>query len=153
MLVFVMHLPALLTATHPTSLPPAVQHTLEAYPLAKCLDGSPGAYYYRPSSNFSSRSFLFFQEGGGWCYPSAAPYTPEDLDSNCLWRSKGPVGTTTRDPPNITFSKGMLSTEPTESIFSDFHLVFMRYCDGGTSTKCNSSQASPVFIAMVCLPF
>jgi hypothetical protein len=120
-------LPALICCY--VSPPVATRYPLDAYPLARCLDGSPGAYYYRPGSN-SSRSFLLFMQGGGWCYPSAAPYTPEDVDSNCLWRSKGLLGTTKKDRSSMTFASGMLSADTNQSIFANYNLVYIRYCDG-----------------------
>lgn len=41
---------------------------LEEYPLAVCNDGSPAAYYFRPGLGWSSRRWLVFLEGGGWCW-------------------------------------------------------------------------------------
>ena len=105
---------------------------LGTYPSARCLDGSPGAYYYRPGTQ--SKNFVFFLEGGGWCYPSAPPDTPEDRDSSCLGRAQGPVGTTKHDAPTMTMAHGMLSTNAAESIFAGWNVVFVRYCDGGSFT-------------------
>ena len=34
-----------------------------------CLDGSPAAFYYRrPIVNATAAKWVFFFEGGGWCY-------------------------------------------------------------------------------------
>lgn len=100
---------------------------------ARCLDGSPGSYYFSPGR--STGKFLIFMNGGGWCYPSSAVYTPQDTDSNCLWRSKGNLGSslrqaTTKKRP----STGMLSTNHAQSPFADWALININYCDGGSFT-------------------
>ena len=75
----------------------ATKYTLDlaTYPAARCLDGSPGAYYIRtppppsplsPSSPSSPSSppprFYIYQEGGGFC---------TSLD-DCLSRSNTSLG-------------------------------------------------------------
>ena len=47
---------------------------------ARCLDGSPSGYYFRPG--VESDKFVIFLQGGGLCV------TPVD----CLHRAKGPLG-------------------------------------------------------------
>tara|TARA_B110001452_G_scaffold182163_1_gene152997 strand:+ start:2087 stop:2437 length:351 start_codon:yes stop_codon:yes gene_type:complete len=56
---------------------------------ARCLDGSPPAYYVRPASapQNASRIVVYFQ-GGGWCYT---------LD-DCRSRSKGGLGSSKSYP-------------------------------------------------------
>lgn len=34
-------------------------------PMARCLDGSPGAYYYE--KGVDSTTIVLYFEGGGWC--------------------------------------------------------------------------------------
>ena len=34
-------------------------------PTARCLDGSPGAYYYEKGED--SATIVLYFEGGGWC--------------------------------------------------------------------------------------
>ena len=105
---------------------------LSEYSDARCLDGSPGSYYF---GSGSSNNFLVFMNGGGWCYPSAAPYTPEDTDSNCLWRSHGRLGSSLRQPlTSARPTTGMLSTDPAQSPFADWALININYCDGGSFT-------------------
>ena len=99
---------------------------------ARCLDGSPGSYYYSPGR--SPDKFLLFMAGGGWCYPSAALWTPEDTDSNCLWRSKGGLGSSLKLAPARNRPGGMLSADPTQSPFADHGLLLVNYCDGGSFT-------------------
>ena len=53
-------------------------HMLNAdtYPMAKCLDGSQGAYYVREGNEMDSSKVFFppFLEGGGWCDLDLHPY-------------------------------------------------------------------------------
>lgn len=51
-------------AVDPERVATAVAVTLAAYPLARCLDGSPARYYIHGQD--PSR-FLIFHEGGGFC--------------------------------------------------------------------------------------
>ena len=57
---------------------------LDKYPDARCLDGSPGAYYLSPPpvANNDSSKFYVYQMGGGFC---------TDLD-DCLARSRTYLG-------------------------------------------------------------
>lgn len=34
---------------------------------AKCLDGTPGAYYISEGSGINKTKFVLYFEGGGWC--------------------------------------------------------------------------------------
>ena len=52
--------------------------SLAAYPDARCLDGSPGAYYVFPGD---ASTFLLHIQGGGWCSSLA----------DCANRAKFPV--------------------------------------------------------------
>ncbi len=67
---------------------------LDAFrPEARCLDGSPYAFYLRPSSSSSSASkWVFHMEGGGWC----------DSTASCLARSAKSLGSS--DPAKTNFS-------------------------------------------------
>lgn len=51
------------------------------YPLAQCLDGSPGAYYLMPGEGADANKFLIHMQGGGWC---------TSID-NCVQRVNQPV--------------------------------------------------------------
>ena len=45
-----------------------VLYDLNAFPYARCLDGSPSGYYLRPAtSNLTASKFLVILEGGGMC--------------------------------------------------------------------------------------
>lgn len=89
---------------------------------AVCLDGSPYAFYTRPSiTNASDKSkWVVFMEGGGWC----------GSDANCAQRALTPLGSSTSYGPD---------PGPTEAdvLFNDFPdavAVYAKYCDGGSWT-------------------
>jgi O-palmitoleoyl-L-serine hydrolase len=97
----------------------AEARSLEAYPLAKCLDGSPARYYL--SKGNASRVFVFF-EGGGFC---------QDL-SACQTRAASYLGSTLQDPPSLALDRPYFTRSPAASpLLSSFTFAFVRYCDGG----------------------
>eukprot|EP00040_Diaphanoeca_grandis_P012941 m.65457 g.65457 ORF g.65457 m.65457 type:complete len:403 (+) comp23558_c1_seq1:139-1347(+) len=65
---FIAIIPSML-ATDPHAAPAwATQNlTLLTDPLARCMDGSPGGYYLRLSSNTSQKSWVLTLQGGGEC--------------------------------------------------------------------------------------
>ncbi len=91
-------------------------------PQAKCLDGSPGAYYIWQGD---PQRVLLFIEGGGWCGDNDLASTTE----NCYQRSKTDLGSSTGYKPTQTFSQGILSDHP-ENYFNGWTRVFLKYCDG-----------------------
>jgi len=97
----------------------AEAHSLEAYPYAKCLDGSPARYYL--SRGNASRVFIFF-EGGGFCQSLSA----------CQKRAASYYGSTLHDPPKMALDRPYFSRSPAASpLLSSFTFAFVRYCDGG----------------------
>ena len=34
---------------------------------ARCLDGSPGAYYFQPGTGDGANKWYIHHQGGGWC--------------------------------------------------------------------------------------
>lgn len=115
---------------------------LSQYPLARCLDGSAGAYYHRPAlstkSNFKWRIFL---QGGAWC----------TSDDDCLKRSHGVLGSnswlpeSSDDPANYDGGSFLSSNPDTSPGFHDWHSVFVPYCDGSSFTSKNvTSQANGI---------
>lgn len=95
------------------------------YAKARCLDGSPGLYYFSPGSGDGINKFFIFHEGGGWC----------GSDTSFLERSKGNLGSTKSDPEQMDFEAlGNLkfSRDPTTNpLMYNWNHAFLRYCDGG----------------------
>ena len=110
---------------------------------ARCLDGSPGGFYFRPSPNpaAASRWRLHFQ-GGGWCFGA----------QDCLTRSVGWGGTSTVWPPLLSLMwgpggagfSGLLSLNSTDvNPFGDYNLAWFSYCDGSSYT---SNREAPLLV-------
>ena len=77
----------------PVPAPTASARSLDAYPLAKCLDGSSARYYLRAGTNPSR--WLIFHEGGGFCTSIA----------DCRQRAKTRLGSTARDEASMALDR------------------------------------------------
>ncbi|CAI6000742.1 unnamed protein product [Closterium sp. NIES-64] len=94
---------------------------------AKCLDGSPPGYYFRPGSGSGAKSWHIHLPIGGWCA------TMED----CADRAKTPLGSTRMQADknwrwSKFLSKGMMSPlAKTNPLFFNWNYVMPVYCDGG----------------------
>lgn len=86
---------------------------------ARCLDGSPYAFYIIPGD---TAAFTIGLHGGGWCYdePSCVNRSRTALGTSTLWNATSCFG-----PP--AFSCYGLSSNCTR--------VFMPYCDGSSFTS------------------
>lgn len=95
---------------------------------ARCLDGSPPAFWLRRGE---SSLFTIFWEGGGWCWSQ----------EQCLGRSKGYLGTSNN--LRTTFEAGGLlsSNETRNPGLNKGTAVFVHYCDGSSGT---SNREEPV---------
>ncbi|GJP77416.1 hypothetical protein CLOP_g7813 [Closterium sp. NIES-67] len=94
---------------------------------AKCLDGSPPGYYFRPGTGGGKHMWHIYLPHGGWCLTAA----------QCATRSRTALGSSTfypDDPTNATLSpnfNGILSSNSTANPpFYNWNLVRLIYCDG-----------------------
>lgn len=105
-------------------------------PKAKCLDGSPPAYYWRDGVREDRDKAVLFFEGGGWCYPSDVL---QSTGANCAYRAKTGLGSSTKYAPKIASTgyeggSGYLSGDPRVTAWSDWAVAYVKYCDGGSMT-------------------
>ena len=77
-----------------------------AAPGARCLDGSPGAYYIRKGVGSGANKWYIHHQGGGWC---------ESLD-DCLGRSKGALGSSNGYGPTSGLGGGYFSPLPSDNV-------------------------------------
>eukprot|EP00440_Ansanella_granifera_P059422 gb/GFBE01064408.1/.p1 GENE.gb/GFBE01064408.1/~~gb/GFBE01064408.1/.p1 ORF type:complete len:421 (+),score=68.56 gb/GFBE01064408.1/:1-1263(+) len=107
---------------------------LDKYPLARCLDGSPGAFHFLPSSSpADSRKWTILHNGGGWCSMDV-PDGQEVMVDHCHARSQTVLGSSSnyRDMSSDTFSDFM-SVDPAQSpLMHSWNKVSLVYCDGGS---------------------
>jgi len=100
---------------------------------ARCLDGSPGAYYIRKGTGSGVNKWYIHHQGGGWC---------ESLD-DCLGRSKSALGSSTGYTPTAELGGGYFSPLPSDNpMMYNWNSVFLRYCDGGSFSGNNEVPAS-----------
>ena len=111
---------------------------------AVCLDGSPPAYYWRPSSSSSSSAWILFLEGGGWC--AGLDDAVGGFDS-CASRSLRGLGSSKSYQKVMTpgYEGGtLLSTDPKiNPRFHDWNVAYAKYCDGASFSG-NRSEAVPI---------
>jgi hypothetical protein len=89
---------------------------------AVCLDGSPGGYYLRKGLNEGASKWIFYLEGGGWCYNEGL----------CVERSNTSLGSSKFWGKTASFG-GMLSSHPqTNPNFYNWNLAYLKYCDGAS---------------------
>lgn len=111
---------------------------------ARCLDGSPGGYYFRPAANPSAATkWKFHFMGGGWCQSA----------ENCLERSKSLLGSSTYWTPSLSALWGnnagfyglMAANNASNEYnpFGDWNFVWLAYCDGSSQT---SNRDDPVMV-------
>ena len=100
---------------------------------AKCLDGTPGAYYFAPGSGDGANKWYMHHQGGGWC---------ESMD-DCLGRSQGDLGSSKNYPASTDLGGGYFDNNPKENpMMYNWNKVFMRYCDGGSFAGNNENVAA-----------
>jgi hypothetical protein len=114
-------------ATGQSSLAPAPLHLLTDYPSAKCLDGSPGAYYHRPALNASDASkWVFSLQGGGECVDEAGCKDRADDKSNTsLGSSVGYV-----EDGSLFMEQFQNGYEQYNPDFYSWNHVLVMYCTG-----------------------
>ena len=115
---------------------------LDAFPLARCLDGSAPIYYIAPGAE--RKKFILFHEGGGFC----------GSIEDCQQRSQGRLGSTSADGDSRLLSEPYFSTDQLRNpLLHNWTKVFLRYCDGGyysgdrmdTLPGINGTASSPMF--------
>lgn len=115
---------------------------LEQYPLARCLDGSPGAFYlWTASSQSSSRKWHAWHNGGAWCSMNV-PDTEDYMVDSCYWRASSNLGSSGPEfyPRNASVGwtiwgedeETMVRDPVANPLMHDWNMVSLVYCDGGS---------------------
>jgi hypothetical protein len=86
-----------------------------------CMDGTPAAYYFRPSST-KSTTWQISLEGGGACYDQ----------ETCTSRSKGALGSSKNYKPTLEAEKWMSASSTANPDFYDANTVYVPYCSSDT---------------------
>ena len=116
-----------------------VAQPLHEYPLAKCLDGSPGRYYIRGAAGararadagavdkpVEARKFIVYHEGGGFCTGM----------KDCTARASTYLGSTASDTGTMALTDPYFGQDPRHNpLLHNWTLVYVRYCDGACVAK------------------
>ena len=102
-------------------------------PLAKCIDGTAPAYYWRDGVDTDATKAILFLEGGGWCYPS------DELQAsgaNCAYRAKTALGSSKSYHGTIASmgyegGTGYTSGNASVTAWANWATAYIKYCDGG----------------------
>eukprot|EP01062_Namystynia_karyoxenos_P002401 TRINITY_DN10853_c0_g1_i1.p2 TRINITY_DN10853_c0_g1~~TRINITY_DN10853_c0_g1_i1.p2 ORF type:complete len:463 (+),score=160.70 TRINITY_DN10853_c0_g1_i1:79-1389(+) len=101
---------------------------------ARCMDGSPYGFYYRPAPNGSAHAndWVMFMQGGGLCITLI----------DCRLRAKGNLGSSKGWGSTHLDQDNVLNSNASVNPFWDFNHVWLPYCSGdthtGTQTKWNA---------------
>ena len=117
---------------------------------AYCLDGSPPAYYFRPSPILSSKLWMIHLPGGAWC----------TSEQDCFERSLTPLGSSHVAPTSITMDGALSKNCNNNPDFCLWNVVVFLYCDGGSFLGNQSNnveiksrslymRGAPVFDALI----
>jgi hypothetical protein len=155
---------AVLTKCDPSWAPPAPPppgplfqlHTLAESPEARCLDGSPAAFYLGTPAKPSTK-WLIWGEGKAWCLSEAAcVQRAKATDGRGGWSSSGWPAKPGCLPPTLPWGDApcnpggtpgqawgcQLSNDCTKNpAFCEFNMVHLKTCDGGSwsGVRCNNS--------------
>ena len=108
------------------------------WPLAVCLDGSPGGYFVRKgvATDSEAEKVLFFMEGYGWCLLNVLTSTAH-LKVNCLKRADTYSGSTASNETeqklasSSSLTEAYFSTDPlVNPAFHDWTIIHVRNCEG-----------------------
>lgn len=130
---------------------------LDAYPDARCLDGSPAAFYFGHPQVPTTR-WLIWGEGKAWCLSEKECFARAgSKDGRGGWKSSGwpgvpgslpstlPWGAAPCYPgrtPDQAWGCQMSSDCELNPAFCGFNMVYLKTCDGG-SWSGNRSGVSP----------
>jgi hypothetical protein len=111
-------------------------HSLQEYPEAKCLDGSPAVYYASELSASSHPGLVLYFQAGGWCDPQPQMHPPFHFEL-CSQRAFRDMGSSKLDGdehwPLLSSYSLLLSQDPlVNPKFHSWQKVFVRYCDGAS---------------------
>jgi hypothetical protein len=98
-------------------------------PMAKCIDGTAPAYYWRDGVADGAKSAILFLEGGGWCYPSEVL---QASGANCAFRAKSALGSSASYTPSVASmgyegGTGFTSGNPNVTKWANWATAYVKY--------------------------
>ena len=90
---------------------------------ARCIDGSPAAYYFRAGTGSGASKWVVFHEGGGWCISL----------SDCRARANTTLGSSVSYAAELAMPDQLLSSNATlNPLLHNWNVAYLKYCDGGS---------------------
>ena len=90
---------------------------------AKCIDGSPAAFYLRPGTGSGASKWVVFHQGGGWCISL----------SDCRARANTTLGSSVGYGAELAMPDQLLSSNATiNPLLHNWNVAYLTYCDGGS---------------------
>jgi len=97
---------------------------------AVCLDGTPGAYYFKPGTGSGMSKWYIHHEGGGWCSSLG----------DCHGRSLTNLGSSKAYPASVNLDGGYFSSNPqVNPQMYNWNMLYLKYCDGGSFSGNNAT--------------
>ena len=118
------------------------------YPMARCLDGSMGAFWLNQGWGSGSDKWIVHLEGGGWCttlsecYGRAQSFQFDSLGSSLGWASEADCDAKSvwTQPCNSGGHQGFSSSDPTiNPLHHNWNKVYVGYCDGASYLGSNNA--------------
>jgi len=115
-----------------------LKRDLSGYELAKCNDGTLGAYYHDQDARAAGSKVLIYLPDGGDCS------TVGDCRERC---KKDPARCSSPSNPVLEQSDGIWSSNITENPFADYFKIFIHYCssDSFAGTRGDSSSTGNIY--------
>jgi hypothetical protein len=113
-----------------------IKMDLQKFPNAKCLDGSPAAFWFLPGHGSGANKFKIHHQGGAWCinvddcYDRSLTY----LGSSSTWEEQPNCDTGSSAQPCVyDGNEGLTDADPTiNPVAYNWNKVFLGYCDGAS---------------------
>nr|CAH8871774.1 unnamed protein product [Trichobilharzia regenti] len=104
---------------------------------ARCNDGSPAGYYYRPAKHTTVKNWIVFLEGGWYCFDAETCFLRESnafsLFSSKFWPKTRSLG-------------GILSSDSNANpYYHEYHSVFIPYCSSDLWTGKMANQSGDFY--------
>lgn len=112
------------------------------YPMARCLDGSYGAFWFHSGSGSGLSNYIVYLQGGGWCTTEneclgrSLDKGFDSLGSSNAWRNADCNNLQDWSQPcNSIGYQGLSSSDPAiNPVSHNWNKIFVGYCDGGSYT-------------------
>lgn len=112
----------------------------------RCLDGSPGGFWFLPGYDSGSDKFLIHHQGGGWCINQTDCFSrsQSQMGSSSTWEEiSNCTGGSEAQPCSYDGDEGLQASKLSMNPFMyNWNKVYLGYCDGASFA---GSVEAPVY--------